>query len=217
MKNYKKTVSVVTTTTTKYELLKGVYYVIVDINGIEHKNKFETTLRNNENNIISICYDIDVERLKKENPFMTNNRIWNEIMKGENALPSLEDIDLNKIYYCDYSNQIIYDVNWKRIHYPHKIDYISSRITNENFNLVELREYLKNHPNILEVSDILKIPYYNATDSCNKYLEITILPNDSFYDETKGYLPKNSLYYNLQNSSWTNYDPLNIKQYMINE
>ena len=43
--------------------------------------------------------------------------------------------------------------------------------------MVKLRDYLLTKSNIVSVSEILEIPYYNVSRGCNKYIKVLVLPD----------------------------------------
>lgn len=121
-------------------------------------------------------YQSDLSYLSKTNPFWFKTDEDSTWMKGE-SLPNPEDIDLSKIIYLQSSRHIFYDLNKKPIPVVYQGDYIGANLDNKSYHLKALREYLLTHPNIISVSEIMDIPYYNSSKKRTKYIEVFGIPS----------------------------------------
>lgn len=121
---------------------------------------------------LSPVYKLDIKNLKNYNPFTSNN--WE---MGIDIPDDPELISLDDIIYCQSASHSFFNLDKTPIPMVYDARYFNNGyFNNKYYKLKELREYLQSHPNVIEVSEILDIPYYNAECNCNKYLNVKIYP-----------------------------------------
>lgn len=167
-------------TTTKTSLVKETYHLteelkyIIDFkNGKEVSRSLEYKGKGNYGYGLTPIYRKDISLLSKTNPYWLNEYSWFEGDK----LPEPEKVNLKNIIYCQGSSHMFFDLNKKPIPVVHQGNYIGANLDNGHYDLVKLREYLLKKKNVISVSEILNIPYYNAERGKNKYIQVLVLPD----------------------------------------
>ena len=131
--------------------------------------------------------------IKRENPFTSAESRREEYEFKKYCIePSLSAIQnpKNKIYIMYWDGHVLFDEDLRPEPVPIYYDYIGTPLTDGILtNLPAARAILKIHPNVLHVSEILDIPYYNADADRRHFLEITVLPTKEqickIYDKAK--------------------------------
>lgn len=127
---------------------------------------------------VEVLYNPDLEVLKRTNPN------WGEYKWFKTPIPNNpEDIDINKIVYSYYWEHSFFDVNLEPIPVVIMGDYVEARLSNKYYNLEALKDYLNKHPNVIQCSEILDMPYYSVEKGGNKYLKILVLPEKNWITE----------------------------------
>lgn len=170
-KTSKKTIHIIDT----YHINDNIKYCIEFKNSKEIKRYLKYNGPKHYEYELAPLYQSDLSLLSKTNPFWFKTEDDSNWMKGE-SLPNPEDIDLSKIIYLQGSRHAFYDLNKKPIPVIYHGDYIGANLDNKTYHLKALREYLLTHPNIVSVSEIMDIPYYNAEKKRTKYIEVFGIP-----------------------------------------
>jgi hypothetical protein len=144
--------------------------------------------------VINAVKDRDLKVLKQCRPtfvrdsffewIKTNNPFWGyeyhemsdeEILEGNIS-------EKNLVWFYSYGH-MLFDSNAVPYTLPRRFDYIGSPFSNEHCNLPKLLEYLKGHPWVLNKEDlkIEDIPYYHCSDDKDKYISVTIRPDQETY------------------------------------
>lgn len=168
------------------EIHKDLFFVKVITNDREVETSIQYKGDFFEYNV-EVLYNPDLELLKKWNPYWGEHEGNKDYSWFKTIIPETpEEIDINKIVYGYKYNHTFYDINLEGIPVVINGDYIEARLSNEVYKLEELKEYFDQHPNVVKCSEILSIPYYNASEERNKYLQVLILPNKEWLsDNTK--------------------------------
>lgn len=204
----KKTSKTTITTVDTYKLTPDINYVIEYVDGVENYRVLKYVGEKLNGYPLSPVYGADLSILQKTNPFWGTN-CW-----VEDILPNPEDIDMSKIIYCQTATHLFYDINKEPIPSVFKGDYIDAKLNNKYYDLVKLREHLLKKPNVVSVSEILNIPYYNCDDDCTKYIDVLVLADREILKKgSSNHSQKNKIF----GAPWEKdgEDYLNIKQFLI--
>jgi hypothetical protein len=173
MAKYKKTSRKTVTVVETYHLTKEIKYCIETVNNKEKKRFLKYTGKKHNDYELKPIYKEDLSLLETTNP------CWNDFdwLKGD-ELPGVEDIDVSKIIYSQFSTHSFFDQNKEPIPVYHLGSYLTGHISNQYYDLEELKKYLDTHPNVTNVSEILEIPYYNYDEDIGQthHIEVGILP-----------------------------------------
>ncbi|MGL5796957.1 MAG: hypothetical protein ACRCYT_02010 [Cetobacterium sp.] len=179
----KKTITTTTIIEETTEISKDLHHIRTITNGTETSCRlsYAGSFFKKE---VQVLYNPDLELLKVCNPNWgkyNSKETWHWF---ETPIPSNpQEIDINKIVYSFDYNHSFFDVNLEPIPVVINGDYCEANLHNKYYNLKELQAYLKTHPNVIRCSKIEKIPYYNASENRNNYIEVTILPNKEWITE----------------------------------
>lgn len=171
------------------EIHKDLFFVKV----ITNDKEVETSLQYKGDFFeysVHVLYNPDLELLKKWNPYWGEHGTYNCDSWYETIIPETpEQVDINKIVYGYRYDHTFYDINLEGIPVVINGDYLEARLDNGKYKLKELKEHFDKHPNVVECSEILPIPYYNANKKRNEYLQILVLPSKEWLmDKSKRYL-----------------------------
>jgi len=173
----KKTTKSTTTIVDTYHLSKDIKVDVTTINGEESKRMLRYTGKNLHGYGLKPIYKFDRTTLNKENPFHVNK--WPT--SGE--ITDIGDISMDDIIFSQVSTHSLFELDKSPIPLILPMDYIQCNIENFWYDLEKLRDYLKGHENVVSCSEILDIPYYNAGENRNKYLEVQVLPKKEWLVE----------------------------------
>ena len=153
-----------------YHLTKEIKCVVCYLNGKEVSSSLEYTgLKINGYDVRPI-YKEDISLLKTTNPFWDNYDWFNY------ELPEPKNIDLNNIILIQNASHRFYDINKNVIPVVVKGSYIEANLRSTWYDIISLREHLLKHPNVVKCSELLEVPYYNANERGELYLEVLVLP-----------------------------------------
>jgi len=191
-----------------YKLTQDINYIIEYVDGVESYRILKYVGKKLNGYPLSPVYGVDLSILQKTNPFWDTN-CW-----VEEILPKPEDIDISKIIYCQTATHLFYDLNKEPIASVFKGDYIEAKLNNKYYDLEKLRKHLLKKPNVVSVSEILNIPYYNSDGGCTKYIEVLVFADSEIlkkgsYDHSQ----KNKIFGVPWEKDGEDY--LNIKQFLI--
>lgn len=202
----KKTIKEVVT----FHLTSELKYVKEYTNEVESNRYLKYTGDKLNKYNLQPLYDKDLTVLKKWNPYWGDNK--DKTITDDwfyNTLPEPEDIDLSKVIYGQNSSHSFFTIDKKKISVVVRGTYIEARLDNHFYDLESMYQYLKNHPNVMEICNkILDIPYYNAERGRNKYIDVLVLPTQEVLDN------KLPVFYHPYNPD--SYDFLGLKQFVIN-
>ena len=173
-KTVKKTVRI----RNRFHLSNEVKYDITTVNGIEKARELIYTGAKLHNYSLVPLYKLDLNLLKKENPFYENDGNW---FSGSELPIDPEKIDLNEVTYVRAETFDFFDINKEPIPIVFKVDYIIGRITNLYFDLNIIYPILEKHPNVINIEKI-DVPYYNE-DGGSHAIELLILPEKSWLEK----------------------------------
>ena len=134
----------------------------------------------------TLAYCNDITKFTKD---CRDQNDFYEICK--NVVTHLPEGDINpdNIFFTYWPGNIIFDINGEVVPYRYNFNYIGTPCHNKTLDLKEAITILKNHPDVISVSKIKDIPYYNRDPGCNKCIEVSILPSketyNKFYQEVK--------------------------------
>jgi len=213
----KKTKTKTVTERDRYHLTKELKYDIHFKNGKEVGRNLQYTGKKCYGYELQPLYDFNLSLLKKENPCHGNSY---EFRKNKN-LPEPEDIDLNKITYLQFSTHMFYNFDKRPLSVVVHGDYIEACLDNERYDLDKLREHLLKRDDVISVSEVLDIPYYNCDDEDGrtKHIEVKVYPGSDVIDkfievsDDKTFVPMRELTFG---KPWEDngYDYLDIKKFL---
>lgn len=202
----KKTVKEVVT----FHLTSELKYIKEYTNDVESNRYLKYTGDKLNKYDLQPLYDKDLTVLKKWNPYWGDNKDKTVSYEWfDNVLPEPEDIDLSKVIYGQNASHSFFTIDKKQIPVMIRGGYIEARLDNHFYDLESMYQYLKSHPNVMEICDkILDIPYYNAERGRDKYISVLVLPTQEVLDN------KLPIFYQPYNPEC--YDFLGLKQFVIN-
>lgn len=212
---YKKTSVKVNTQTDTYHLTDELKYRIHFKNGKETGRDLHYTGKKHNGYELRPMYKEDISLLKSWNPCWGENETINGYKwLEEDTLPDINDIDISKIIYLQFSTHSFFDINKEPIPVVLHGDYICECLNDYFYDLNELSKYLKNHPNIVKCSDILDIPYYSKGPNKTKYIDVLFLPTLEMYKKVYALsnFSTDDFWYKPYNES--TFDFLGIKQFV---
>jgi hypothetical protein len=151
----------------------------------KHFDIVETVINDKLDSIRLTCDDKDLT------PMMLNAPDWNQyknfyyFLDQRIKIKSLDDIDLNKVYFAYTAGHVLFDLNKKPVSIPYLLNYIGSlKERHPNDKVYErLISLLKEHSFVIELKTD-KIPYYNATFSGQRGISFAkILLSQEKYEE----------------------------------
>lgn len=86
----------------------------------------------------------------------------------------------NEIMWFYYSGDILFDSKLKPVPLIMHLEYIGSVVSNryvEDEKLEEFRQTFIGRPDVISVSEIQPVPYYNRDENCNRYFDLVIRPS----------------------------------------
>lgn len=116
-------------------------------------------------------YGADWNILKKTNPCWSGND-WFVSQLPEDP----KDIDVNKILFCQILSHSFFDIDLNPVPVVIQGEYIESRIRSRYYDLKGLHKHFSNHPQVVSIGEIEKIPYYNNDSGVEKCFECLVLP-----------------------------------------
>jgi hypothetical protein len=157
---------------------------------------------------VSPIYGVDLAVLEKTNPYWgIDGYSW-----FETEIPSdPKDIDLSKIIFGQGASHSFFDFNLEPIPVVIKGDYIDARISSRCYDLFALHAHLRACPQVKSISEIQKVPYYNAEYSGEECFEVLVLPTVEQLKEIG--ISKNEIFYD----PWKKKDYLGMKPFRISE
>jgi len=193
-----------------YHLTSELKYMKEFKNDVLEKSYLKYTGSKLNNYDLQPLYNVDLCVLNKWNPYWGDNKDKSISYDWFNyVLPEPEDVDLSKVIYGQISTHSFFTIDKKQIPVVVRGTYIEANLNNHFYDLESLYKHLKNHPNVMQISDkILDIPYYNVEDGRDKYIDVLVLPSQEVLDK------KLDVFYCPYNPD--SYDFLNIKQFVIN-
>lgn len=192
-----------------YHLTKDIQYVIQYSDDIETYRHLSYIGKDINGGGIMPIYKNDISLLKTENPYH-DNYDWLETDK----LPSVEEIDLEKIIFVSSYSHSFYQLDKTPIPVIEKGSYIGTGLHNGNYDLVKLREHLLGLDCIVSVSEILDIPYYNVIDEQTQYLDVTVLPSQEVMDMVTQKKSRKDIIFSNIIYREKGFDFLNIRQFL---
>lgn len=175
----RKTKTTTVTEHTRYHLSKELKYDITVNAGVECGRHLIYTGKEHFGYAMYPAYDFDTSILKTKNPYHADSDMIYELKK----LPDPEDIDLNKITYQQGCTHMFYDVNKRPLSVVVRGDYMDACLNNRYYRLSDLRDHLLKRSDVVSVSEILDIPYYNAEEDYNQYLDVVVYPSEEAIDK----------------------------------
>lgn len=179
-KKIKKSVTKTITIVENYNLSKTVSYKRTYVNDKLKSNVLHYKGKKHNGYDLHPLWKPDLEVLKKHNPY------WGESKEfkidgydwfNQKELPEPSEINLDDIILCQGSTHSFFDLNLDPIPVVVHGDYIDANLNSKNYNLEELKEYFDSHPNVVRCSEILEIPYYNASKTNGKkFLDVLVYP-----------------------------------------
>lgn len=119
-------------------------------------------------------YDPDLKVLKKTNPWWQYG-VHEKWFLGSPIPENPEDIDLDKIVFaCSYDHSF-HTHEMEIIPTVVQGDYLAG-LRSSNYDLDALHEHLSKHEQVVSITDIDYIPYYNNDDGDERYFEVFVLP-----------------------------------------
>lgn len=206
------------TTTNEYTLHKNVSLFEVISNGetvsrelIFTKN--EEFQKKKPGYYLTPIYDPDLERLKVTNPFWAYDRELDSKWFEGSKLPSdPKNIDVSKIIFACGYNHSYWTINLQPIPTVIRGDYIDASIRSGRYDLKKLHEYLSKHPQVISITDIEFIPYYNNEYGDEQYFEVVVLPTvEQMKKLESSSLRKNDIFY----KPWKKWDALGMKPFYV--
>lgn len=180
---FKKTTTVITTEIREYEIHSNV----ILLERYENDTLIIRKLCKNPNNPDIKKYDKyraiygpDLEYLKKSNPFWfydrDNREYDSDWLNGMPIPENPEDIDLSKVVFLSWYDHTFRNFNFEPIPVVVWGDYIGENIRSGCYDLEALHDHLAAHPQVVEISDIEEIPYYNNPSGEETCFEVLVLP-----------------------------------------
>jgi hypothetical protein len=117
--------------------------------------------------------------IKTKNPFSGTYKSFDDF---EISNPKLDDVNKYQMVLFYFDGHEIFDVDFNIIPLIKTFDYCGSYyINNKYLKLKEFGTYLKTRKDIISVSNIEDIPYYNCDDDIDKTITFSILPEKDEY------------------------------------
>lgn len=184
----KTTKTKTTTETIKYKLHKNVILEEVIVDGKMQSRKLlysgkKVKTEYGDSRDFWLVYDPDMSVLKKTNPCWRNKESegWFEFVLPENP----KDIDVNKIVFASCYDHTFWDINLEQIPVVVMGDYIDARISSRVYDLEKLHKHFSKHKQIVEISEIELVPWYNNDSGHEKCFSCLVLPTAKQLKEMK--------------------------------
>ena len=129
----------------------------------DHFDIVETIVNEELDNIRLICDDKDLTPVMLDLPDWSEYKDFYDLLDCRIKIKSLDNIDLNKVYFSYSSGHVLFDLNKKPVSIPYLFDYIGSLRERSQGDEVykKLISLLKKHSFIMDLKTD-EIPYYNA-------------------------------------------------------
>lgn len=193
-KTVKKTIT--TTTNTKYKIHPNVSIEEIVINdrlksrNIKYSGKAIKSKWGDNYHYFGL-YDPDLEVLKKTNPWWQYG-VHEKWFKASPIPDNPEDIDLDKIVFaCSYDHSF-HTHEMEIIPTVVQGDYIEAGLRSSNYDLDALHKHLSKHKQVVSITDIDYIPYYNNDDGDERCFEVLVLPTS---DQIKNLEDRKDIFY----------------------
>lgn len=153
-------------------------------------------------------YDPDMSVLKKTNPCWgyEESEGWFESVLPENP----KDIDVNKIVFASFYDHTFWDINLEQIPVVVMGNYIDACICSRIYDLEKLHKHFSKHKQIVEISEIELVPWYNNDSGSEKCFSCLVLPTVKQLKEMKN---RREIFY----SPWGGKDYLGMKKFYKGE
>lgn len=215
VKRTSKTTTVVTKVDT-YHISSDIKMVVTNVNGEETSRVLKYTGKIKRSGVISPIYDVDMEYLKRANPFQYIDENKNgEWFKGKQDVSKLnpEDIDVSKIILTYTGNHELFTLDGTYIPYLQMVEF-----NNRSHRIKKLHEFLINNPNpnIVEISNVKEAPYWS---DATLEMQIWFIPKTEWLYEVKENPNKKQMMFSITDEIkyGLGTDFLNINQFKKDE
>ncbi len=189
-KGTKKTISNLQHIENTYSLNEFIYIkekIEIDSFSKREKINIELVPQDEKHKKYGFPYICNVSKLTESLKYQEFEKIY-PLLK--NSFPSISNLEkyLNNsdyaIYWVDGSNNLIFNNEFELEPRRYRFDYIGTVFNSrECKDLKKFKEYLLSRKDIVEISDIMKIPYYNNNTGSDTYFTVTIYPEKEKYNK----------------------------------
>jgi len=155
----------------KFDITKRTHFINDKLNSVSIDCKFT-----HECNVYYIKNKRLFEAARKKSHYV-------DLLQNDKAVTwdIPEKVEKERILFAYDAGHILFDYQGNPVPYLHSLHYIGTPFDNRTLHLNKAIKILKEHPDVVSVSEILSIESYNCEKDRNQYIRVDVLPSYEAY------------------------------------